>query len=536
MDREARIREKVKKSFEALESDIRVDNQDAKLVYDNQKEAAFEIFTQFYNGIMAVTLLALPQVGKTGVMLQIAFLMTTTLVEDMRVNPENVYIISGMNDIDWQKQTKASFPSALNEHVYTRSEFNKINTLNSLENSIIIIDECHIAAEERQQLSKKLDQAGLNNPESLRDKNVRIIQVSATPAHTLFNVIRIWGEDHAIVRLIPSPRYIGFEQLLEHDRITDTSDMTPLQLMNEIQAHIRIVYKKPKYHIFRLGRGDSAVFYDMVSTNSWNVKVHNSQSREDTDLLFETAPLTHTFVVIKGFWRAGKRLNDQNIGIMYEGPSNIPDANVVAQSLAGRACGNDKQTPGGDSPMIYCHRKSIVDYVNWAKGDGSFENMNYQSRHLRVDENGNVNVRSSFHGGRFIRRVSDYEIAEPTFDNADDARAWCVENLTYGSSEYHLYDETGKRPGNTHFLYRGLPRAIMNENVARGNLISDGVNNGARIMPVSSDLGYDVASSVRIMPVDNGQGANTSARIMPVLAPDLKYIVIYKKEKRKPAQ
>jgi hypothetical protein len=38
------------------------------------------------------------------------------------------------------------------------------------------------------------------------------------------------------------------------------------------------------------------------------------------------------------------------------------------------------------------------------------------------------------------------------------------------------------------------------------------------------------------MPVDNGQGANTSARIMPVLAPDLKYIVIYKKEKRKPAQ
>jgi hypothetical protein len=76
----------------------------------------------------------------------------------------------------------------------------------------------------------------------------------------------------------------------------------------------------------------------------------------------------------------------------------------------------------------------------------------------------------------------------------------------------------------------------MNEDVIRGNLISDGVNNGARIMPVCSDLGAGVADNAQIMPVDNGQGANTSARIMPVLNLGLKYIVIYKKEKRKPAE
>jgi hypothetical protein len=530
MDRKARTRENVHRSFHALEGDIQVDNPDAKLVFDNQKEAACEIFDHFYDGVMAVTLLALPQVGKTGVMLWISYLMTTMDDDDFVINPKNVYIISGMNDIDWQKQTKDSFPVALNEHVYTRSDFNKIHTLNSLENALIIIDECHIAAEERQQLSKKLDAAGLNNPASLQDKKVRILQVSATPAHTLFNAERIWGESHAVVRLIPSPRYIGFEQLLAADRIMDTSGMTPVQLFAEIKNCIDLVYKTPKYHIIRLGRGDSSTFYEMVTTNSWIVKTHNSQSRVDTDVLFETPPLRQTFLVIKGFWRAGKRLNDQNIGIMYEGPSNIPDANVVAQSLAGRACGNDKQIPGGDSPIIYCHRKSIVDYDIWAKGDGSFENKNYQSRHLRVDENGNVNVRSTFHGGSFVRRISDYEISVTTFDTKEDAKAWCSEYLTYSSTFYNTFE----KDGDSCIRYRGKDRKILTEEEARAStLINIGANSAARIMPVSSDLGWGVKSSARIMPVDVGQGANTSARIMPVTTPDLKYIVIYKKDKLK---
>ena len=528
MDRRARTRENVHRSFEALESDIQVENPDTKLVFDNQKEAGFEIFEHFYNGIMAVTLLALPQVGKTGVMLWISYLMTTTLADELTINPKNVYIISGINDIDWQKQTKASFPIALNEHVYTRSEFKKISTLNSLENALIIIDECHIAAEERQQLSKKLAEAGLNNPESLREKNVRILQVSATPAHTLFNADRIWGEDHAVVRLIPSPKYIGFEQLLAADRIMDTKDMTPVQLFTEIKHQIKLIYKTPKYHIVRLGRGDSRAFYNMVSGNSWIVKSHDSQSREDTDLLFETPPLQHTFIIIKGFWRAGKRLNDQHIGIMYEGPSNIPDANVVAQSLAGRACGNDKQSPGNDSPIIYCDSNSIVDYVNWAKGDGRFENKNYQSRHLRVDKTGNVTVRSSFHGGSFSRRISHYEISKTTFDSKEDAKTWCTEHLDYSSTFYNTFE----KDGDTCIRYRGEDRKILTEEEARAStLINIGANSAARIMPVSSDLGLGVKQHAMIMPIDVGQGANTAARIMPVTTPDIKYIVIYKKDK-----
>ena len=94
-----------------------------------------------------------------------------------------------------------------------------------------------------------------------------------------------------------------------------------------------------------------------------------------------------------------------------------------------------------------------------------------------------------------------------------------TEHLTYGYSEYKLRDSDGNEGGNSHFLYRGKPRQIMNEVEARGNLISDGVNNGARIMPVTTDLGW---------------GVKTSARIMPVLNTGIKFIVIYKKDKRLP--
>jgi len=534
MDRKDRIRERVSNSYKSLESKLKVDNPDGKLVYPNQEEAAWQIVELFYEGVMAVTLLALPQVGKTGVMLYVSYLMTTTNNDDLLIKPENVYIISGMNDLDWQRQTKESFPDALNEKIFTRSEFNKIRTLDSLENALIIIDECHIAAEARQQMSSALRRAGLDNPENLKDKNVRILQVSATPAHTLFNAEKHWGDDHAVVHLESGPKYIGFEKLIAADRIMNTHESGVDNIL-EIEEEIKREYKTPKYHIFRVGRKDRIPFEEMIARNrknSWISKSHNCETREDTDILFDTPPIQHTFILIKGFWRAGKRLNDRHIGIMYEGPSNIPDLNVVAQSLAGRACGNDKQTPGPGTPIIYCHRQSLEDYITWYNGGGHF-NTAYQSRHLKSDGLGNILVRSSFHGEAFRNRVAKYDIAEPTFDTVADARAWVSANLTYGSSEYKLHDADGNEGGTTHIRYRRENRRIMDEATARASVISYGAQEAARIMPV--DIGQGANTSARIMPVqveqgstDMGWGVASSARIMPVTTPTIKYIVIYK--------
>jgi hypothetical protein len=80
-----------------------------------------------------------------------------------------------------------------------------------------------------------------------------------------------------------------------------------------------------------------------------------------------------------------------------------------------------------------------------------------------------------------------------------------------------MYAEDGTK-GTTHIKYRGERKPIKTEQEVR----------------VSTDLGYGVASSARVMPVyaDIGQGANAGPRIMPILAGQpatIKDIVIYRK-------
>ena len=520
-------REAVQKSLESLQLTMREKNPDSQLTHSNQREAAMTIVEKFRTGASAVTLLALPQVGKTGAMLYVAYLMATLINDDEMIHYDKVFVVSGMNDTDWQEQTSSSFPEIMRKNVLTRSMFHKkfknIEDLKKLENALIIIDECHIAAEHGQQLPSVLNNGELNTPAFLDKKHVKILQVSATPAHTLFNAINKWGDKHATVCLEASSAYVGFKQLLESSRIVDNTYETGVNNMTLVEDDIKEVYKSPKYHICRLGPKDREGFNSMIKRNGWEKKTHDSKSREDTDLLFENAPSVHTFILIKGFWRAGKRLNDKHIGIMYEFPSDKPDCNVVTQSLAGRSCGNGKQKPGNDSPIIYCHEKSIRNYVEWFENDGSFD-TEYISRHLVIDKHGNILSKSSMHDeDGYKKKNTDYAIAEPTFDSRESAKEWATCYLTYGSTNYDTYGpdgENGERtPGNTHIRYRGKTVPFLTEDEARAStLINIGANSAARVMPVITDI---------------GQGANTSARIMPVMNNDVKYIVIYKKDKLK---
>lgn len=103
-----------------------------------------------------------------------------------------------------------------------------------------------------------------------------------------------------------------------------------------------------------------------------------------------------------------------------------------------------------------------------------------------------------------------YNISTDTFVTVEEAKAWADANIPrtykkdgkdvpYKASAYGLYDENGRK-GTTHIKYRGEPKAIMTEEEVRN----------------STDLGYGVASSPRIMPVLSGL--------------IIRYIIIYRKE------
>jgi hypothetical protein len=131
----------------------------------------------------------------------------------------------------------------------------------------------------------------------------------------------------------------------------------------------------------------------------------------------------------------------------------------------------------------------------------------------------------------------DYELS-PTFETAQEAKSWCERKLTYPSSEYRRHIETCDNArctgcGMTHIKYRGKTRALLSEADLRRSVdMGQGANTSARVMPVSWIGTPEAADKARIMPVDIRWGIADSARIMPLNGePVLRWITIYKKDK-----
>jgi len=118
-----------------------------------------------------------------------------------------------------------------------------------------------------------------------------------------------------------------------------------------------------------------------------------------------------------------------------------------------------------------------------------------------------------------VRRlpVCNYALS-PTFATSAEVTAWCDRNLTYGRAVYGLYDAEGNA-GTTHIKYRAVLRPLLTESELRSSLdMGQGANSYARVMPVV-DAQWGIADAARVMPV-NGEAA-------------IVWIAIYKKDKRR---
>jgi hypothetical protein len=117
--------------------------------------------------------------------------------------------------------------------------------------------------------------------------------------------------------------------------------------------------------------------------------------------------------------------------------------------------------------------------------------------------------------------VCDYALS-PTFATSAEAEAWCERNLTYGKSVYGLYDAEGNA-GTTHIKYRGTLRALLTEAELRASVdMGQGANTSARVMPVEWVGVPEGADKARVMPVTAAQAA-------------IVWVVIHKKDKLRAA-
>ena len=156
------------------------------------------------------------QSGKTGTMLAI---IKEFLERNIVIPVENIYIITGSSSRDWKDQIKSRFPLRIQQRVFHRSDLPKglKEDLLNKKDCLIIMDECHIACKRKQTISNMFKKIGLLDLSFLLESDFKILEFSATPNGTLYD-LDMWNNHSAKILYEPGSGYVGVLDLMQQER------------------------------------------------------------------------------------------------------------------------------------------------------------------------------------------------------------------------------------------------------------------------------------------------------------------------------
>jgi hypothetical protein len=400
-----------------------------KFIYPNQQEAADKCIAAFKNGAVAVCLIAQPGTGKTGTAQAVMIHMATNPNDEELIYAENIINCTGMSDNDWETQFKNSVLLPFKDNIFHRQNLVKQkDKLKTLKDALLIPDECHIASGIKMQIAKTLKEAGILDVNVLEMRNIKMLDISATPDAVL-NDYKKWGTKCAIIKIQPGPSYKGFEIMLEETRILDAPNLEELDDYYELLEFLDERYKNTtkKYFIFRLlDPIKTSILESACNELGWDCLNHNSGERiDEIDKLMKNPPQNHTLIFVKGFWRASKRISRQHIGATYEQIPKKRDVSVTAQSLAARDCDNYEYS--GDQldvnlrPLHYCDKGAIEQYVEWFNNDCDFSSSEYKSSRINSNGKGDVKSKETKVNPKNVSGINNSgEDSDSDSDNDDD--------------------------------------------------------------------------------------------------------------------
>lgn len=358
------------------------------IVYPNQKAAADKATRYLLmDGTPLVNLIAQPGVGKTGTFLEVAIQATTHPDPARRIAVQDLFIITGMSDTDWLNQTKERMLPEFQPRVFHRNQLvtEAIRYAGSGRPSwlpkLIIIDESHIAAKPGMTIHTFLatlagcDPAVPIQPSHLIRSQIAVLTVSATPG-AILKAPAGWGKIfHRVVPITPGDSYHGVAHMLKHKRLYKTGDLHDDEYLNKVLQILTTAFHENRYHIFRQTTGCHDLydqFTQLTTTRliGWKVIKHDAQNRvRDMDTLLTTQPDQPTIIIIKGFWRASKRLCQDWVGVTYDPPVSRVNVSAVIQGLVGRFCDNSKpRWLGIDTirdPVHLVPSGAVQTYLKW---------------------------------------------------------------------------------------------------------------------------------------------------------------------------
>jgi hypothetical protein len=323
-----------------------------KIITEFQYNVAKKIYNYCNDGNKKHSLIvAETQMGKTGIMQA----LTREFVEYGNIEPENILILTGLSSCEWVRQTQNRFIEMIRPNIFHRNSISKFTeTFKTKKDLLILLDEIHIATNLINNLGITFKECGLLNIDNLIERNIKLIQISATPDAILTELYK-WDEKNFNVFVIKSPdEYIGVEKLLNNNQILEYQSLIKIENVHEIRKLIHSKYKNNyKYHLIRIptNKKENDIIVkninDVFNNETFDIKYFCVNKTEQlsvdddlNDIYLNRKPKKHTIIILKEKVRCSYTINKEYVGILYERKASY-DFNemTIIQGLAGRACG-----------------------------------------------------------------------------------------------------------------------------------------------------------------------------------------------------
>ena len=385
-----------------------LDKNNSAYIYDAQINTARKIIMQLASNVLRtnhVMLLAPMQSGKTATCISVVNIINKAkLYKNMCIN--KYLFVSGMNDCGLKNQTydrvlqqviganenNVSFSKKTSKDakycVLKNSDL--LNYENSLDNSLIFIDEAHYGSNEKNILTQFFAKHGVDwkNTNELIRRNIYIVSVSATPFDELISD-RI--QCKRTIELDTDDTYVGVSDYLDKDLVfeADKDDVCPdgpifdyimdakwrMDANNELGvAIIRTrnfdvikddVYVQDNFDIFEMYASGSKIQYDKLNERLEAILRANLATKRSKRI----KPL---IVLIKGAFRAGITIPAKYKDIIYMVHDYSVKADTTAQALLGRMCGYRSDDSNIENTYFYLNKKFADMYSAW---ENDFQNV-----------------------------------------------------------------------------------------------------------------------------------------------------------------
>ena len=413
---EGKEAEKVKnnKQITILQIDnLRLDEE--AVIHNNQAETAYQIVGKFTDKkIINQMVLGQTQSGKTGCMLAT---IQAYLSSDNMIPIENIFVITGLSSVEWKAQTISRFPQTMEDRIFHRSDLREkfVSQVMETENILIIMDEIQIASKKDQTIYKAFEDAGLLDIDNLFQKDIKIVEFSATPNGTIYDLME-WKSHGSKILSHPGDYYISSRLLLEERKVKQFKELCGpqgeevpkeiLENIKEIKSDIEEHFSdKAYYHFIRSksssGQDKTISNFKEIFPDAEYIIYDLKSDIEDINEILVQEPEKHTFIFVKEMLRCAKTLKKEHLGVMYDRYSKNPDDSVIIQGFIGRLTGYDYN----QKSICYTNISSIERYYQlW---DSEFEDTTVKWKsHSTTFKKGILSGKNTFNSVENIEGLS----------------------------------------------------------------------------------------------------------------------------------